>query len=468
MDRNGAHEGSHRSNGDVKKFLFLKDTGERVDVLAHARAAGVHNLPPTSATVPNEVEQAVLHQAEEDHLDAACRGREARDHAVADFDALERSLPYRRDLDRVVERAHEQVEATIGADRSVKERCEGLHRAHLALRRLVSELGLSREPRYPASQVLHYGLIAVLFVIEAVVNATFFARLSSDGLFGGFWLAAGVALLNVGCGFLAGDVLLRHLHHPRHRRFAQLGVVLYGAGTIALNLVVAQLRLIALTSSEMPVLSLESWLLFALGVVSSLMTAHAAYLADDAAPGYGRVHRKFIRAQRALRSAQDVLHARLLTYVQSIPEGCTTVLTRRRDGITRMAKLRLQAIQIYETYDRDRSRYQRTYIHVLQAYRGENRAVRTTPAPKYFEEYLALENCLFDRQLLNHMESRVRAGARHSEDLAREAGSIEASGRNRIGELNHRFHDFVTSVKLAIDVANEEVGTFEFGPRGER
>jgi hypothetical protein len=449
-------------------MLVVTDSGERFDLLAHARAAGARNLPATSATVPNEVEQAAIHQAQEDHLDAARRARDARDHAVAEFDALERSLPERRDLDRVVERAQERVEAELGSDRSVKERCEDLHRAHLALRRLIRELGLAREPRYPASRLLHYGLIAALFVLEAVVNAGFFARLSPDGLSGGVLLAAGVALVNVGLGLLAGDVLLRHLHHPRHHRLAQVGLILYGTATIACNLVVAHMRDIALTassaSSEFPVLSFESWLLFALGVISSLMAARAAYLADDPAPGFGRAHRRFVQAQREFRSAQEGLHARLLAYVQAIPDGCAAVLTRMRDGLGHLVKIRLRVNEVIEVYDGDRVRCETTCTHVLRVYRGENRAVRTSPAPQYFEDYPFLETCLPDRQLLTDMDLRIRAGARRAEVLAQEAGSVEAGGCGRIEAVNQRFRDFVASIESKIEIANEAVGTFEFGP----
>jgi hypothetical protein len=461
-----------RTNGREPVFLILKNTGERVDFLGHARAMGERNLPTTSATVPNEVEQAAIHQANEDHLEAARRAREARDHAVAEFDALQRSLSDRRDLDRVVERAEEKIEAELGSDRTVKERCQDLHRAHLALRRVKSELGLNREPRYPASRLLHFGLIAALLVLEAVVNAGFFSRLSADGFVGGLLIAVGVALINVGLGFLVGEHVLRHLHHPRHRRLAQIGLVFYGVCAIAINLAVAHLRAIALSSSMAPSETtgpfFESALLFALGVISSLIVAREAYLSDDPAPGYGRAHRRFVHAQRDYRSARDGLHARLLAHEQSIRDGFAVVLARLGRDLDQMVKMRLRVIQVHETYDADRVRHETTCTHALEAYRGVNKDVRETPEPPYFKDYPSLDNCLPDRRLLLDMETRIRVAMRRAEVLAREAAKIEAGGRTRIEALNQRFNEFVRDTELAIDLASEASGTFEFGPRSDR
>ena len=114
-----------------------------------------------------------------------------------------------------------------------------------ALDQFRAENGLLRAPLVPGSKPLHYGIVAVLIVVEAVLNGAMLARGMENGLVGGWAVALGVAVLNVVfLGFGFGGFFLRLLHG---RQVWRKGVGIFGLGGIAIaiycsNLIVAHYR----------------------------------------------------------------------------------------------------------------------------------------------------------------------------------------------------------------------------------
>src|SRR5262249_13316763 len=72
--------------------------------------------------------------------------------------------------------------------------------------------GLVRDAHYPSSQMLAFGVLAILVLLEAGINGVLFADSSDQGLFGGWLEALVLAITNVGAAFLFGRAVLPQLH----------------------------------------------------------------------------------------------------------------------------------------------------------------------------------------------------------------------------------------------------------------
>ncbi|MGH7838257.1 MAG: hypothetical protein ACREQC_10615, partial [Candidatus Binataceae bacterium] len=112
------------------------------------------------------------------------------------------------------------------------------------LKRFKTEHKLDRPSNRPESRWLHWGLVAILLLLEASLNGIFLARGMEFGLIEGVGVASVIAAINVGAGLAAGLFLLRQKNHRKilHKLAGIALFILYVAAALALNLVVAHYR----------------------------------------------------------------------------------------------------------------------------------------------------------------------------------------------------------------------------------
>lgn len=187
--------------------------------------------------------------------------------------------------------------------------------------------GLSREPQYPdfGRRVLMVGIVAILFVLESFANAAFLAQGNELGLFGAYTVAFGISLANLLPPFLFFGPMSRHFLHARvgRRVVAGFSTAVYVAIAGTLNLGVAHYREVSgellgdaglevvrrMTQSPMGLQDAESWLLFGIGLIFSLIAFLDGRAFDDPYPGYGKLDRTLRAARDELRNAiEDAFH----------------------------------------------------------------------------------------------------------------------------------------------------------------
>ncbi len=144
------------------------ELADRVDLVQHARAAGLQNLPDTSAVTPNDVECAIEHEFRNRHR-AALEAARGDLHGIAEeFAKLEDRLPSVRDLQVVPVQAAADLERHLTADQSVTPARRELQARHRDERAFRLRLSLGREARYPESRLLHLGVVGLMVLIAAV------------------------------------------------------------------------------------------------------------------------------------------------------------------------------------------------------------------------------------------------------------------------------------------------------------
>ncbi|MEP7027098.1 MAG: hypothetical protein ABI960_00755, partial [Candidatus Eisenbacteria bacterium] len=203
---------SRPQGSDDSPYFVLTQGGQPVELVAHARADGRVNLPDSGAQEPNEVETAICREYERQHLALVEQTRNELRSLTATFEELEDQLPSRRDLVACVAESLAGVEHDLATDHAVVSLRQEQQLRRRDLRAFVRERRLAREASYPTSRLLHFGIIALVVVVESVANAEFFASVSTLGLVGGFLQAVGVSLVNVVSGVLAGYFCVRGLN----------------------------------------------------------------------------------------------------------------------------------------------------------------------------------------------------------------------------------------------------------------
>jgi len=251
------------------------------------------------------------------------------------------------------------------------------------------------------TRVLRWIIIAIFFLLEAVLNGMFFAEGSEAGLVGGVLQAAVLSLLNVGAAILFATYGLPALVHRRiDVKLVGLGLLIaYVAWFLALNLLIAHFRDAFIASAgnvRMDALwahivaqpfglaDAKSWMLAVLGVGLSLGTMISAAGLDDVYWGYGEVGRR--RARTAARYARE-------------QETGLIAIQERRDDATEDMRQIIHELRQRE-YDRQlavngRVRLHRefctyvdhlavSYERLIVRYREQNRGARGSCQPPEF------------------------------------------------------------------------------------
>jgi hypothetical protein len=381
---------------------------------AMGRKEGAKNRPAPDAASPDQHEIALKAQAEgylaaEQQLFDHVRTEAAR----SAVEAQQKIVELRSTVDQLLsdDSLNSAVDAELAGHRAALVRATEVRlRRGADLKYLRAVNGIHEEARYPESLPLHFGVLAILVVIETLVNAFFYEN--SQGLLGGVMVALGIAVLNMGCAMVCG-------FYFRFKNLAAIDKKLLGWFSLAIgiflaiffNALFASFRTeyqMVVDPSEFTQVSdafkkawpqavvffkgdirfqdIWSFLLFGTGLLLSMWAFHKGYTLDDKYPDHGRKDRDYKSAQQeelrqqdiVRQKVKDLLHHRRAAVQAALHEPSTQVgmasrriadLTHARSGMENRAES-----------------IQREYSLVIGTYREANLSVRTLAVPSYFRE----------------------------------------------------------------------------------
>jgi hypothetical protein len=374
---------------------------------------------------------------------------------------------------------------------------EARMRAEVDWRHLRAKNNISDEASYPDSIIMHVAIILGLALFETFLNAFFYEN--EQGLLGGFFVALGVAVMNM-AGALVLGYLFRYtnLRNSEHRVLGWLSAVAFVVLTIYCNALFSTFRsefqilvdasdpmqvrqAFATAASEarkvfildMRIADLSSFVLFGLGILLSGFAFYKGYTLDDKYPGHGKLDRKVralrkkeIELQELLRQkVKDVLHGRRADVQVALNEpGLIIALAGRRAGELGNAATMLQT---------QATTIQREFAMVLTTYRSANTSVRAADPPTYFQVIPDLQvrtngsAAKALREELEQLQKNVQA-ARESYQTALTAKLQELqSASSEI--LNETFARFLRETELeAEDRINRGVAAMHRAGAGAR
>lgn len=254
----------------------------------------------------------------------------------------------------------------------------------------------------PGWTIMKVGLLAVLFVIEVAVNGSFLAKSSLEGVLGGTTQAVGFAALNIIASFMFGLVAIRLLNRRSFflKLFGLIGLLLYLAFAIVLNLTLAHLRemppslnddigqqvLTRLLNAPHALQDVNSWVFFGIGFLFSLIAMADGLLFTDPYFGYASLQKRVDEAHKQYTDAKTELIDRLL----EIRDDVTKVLNEAARDLS-IRRGEYDAIlqgrgRLSHRFVEHQNHIERACRALLTIYREANRKARRTPAPDYFSK----------------------------------------------------------------------------------
>jgi hypothetical protein len=385
---------------DVDKVI----KSENIDRLG--RETGEKELPPTNAT-PYDANESKIILKFKDELSESYR--KAKDKIAGLNNRISKIdiNPDFQNIENLPEKIKKQAANLINEFGSrlitVKEARDQLS---LDLKEFQSTNNLSSLPDYPESKFLSITILVAIVFIESVGNGYFFAKGNEFGFLGGYTQALIVASANVAFAFFWGYLAIPQMNSVNKTK-KYLGIIsipTYLLIAISFNLFVAHYRdelslsfeganfraISAFLETPFFLKDFDSFILFFIGLIISVIALMDGYKFDDKYPGYGRIYRRYKEAERKY-------HLCCSNIVKSLHKLKTQSL-EELDDLSENYKKDYNHLNIQlSTKNKLIDLYEQHYQHlegvcdvVLKHYRHANSSSRKTPAPKYFDENFSM------------------------------------------------------------------------------
>jgi hypothetical protein len=274
---------------------------------------------------------------------------------------------------------------------------------------------LRRAADYPRLHIKVFliGLIFVLGFIETAGNTTFLAKGNELGIYGAYTEAFFISVLNLGGTMIFAHWCRNVVHVNIQRRFVgYIAVVGYLACMLSLNLVVAHYREVSGVFLEnggleairrfkidpFRLAEIESWLLFGMGCLFSIISFWDKLHLDDVYLGYGKRTRS-LEEDREEYIAEKEHHTNVLSDHLSeaveILRATKNDLMRWRQEHSSMLETRKRLI---DSFDEQIDHLERSGNILLTVYREANRKARGGKAPKRFKDSWKMTRPHIDRE----------------------------------------------------------------------
>jgi hypothetical protein len=259
--------------------------------------------------------------------------------------------------------------------------------------------------------LLKVGILAILFVIEVVINGNFLAKSNPQGLLGGAVQAVSFAALNIIASFLLGLVPIRLINHRNFfsKLIGLLSGIAYLAFAIALNLTLAHLRevpptvngdvgqevMMQILKSPLVLNDIISWVFFGIGLIFSLIAMTDGLLFTDPYFGYGSLEARCNEARIQYTDGKAELIERLREIRDAASEamnGAVRDLSVRRGEFDSIVQARGRLAQRFAEHQ---NHIERSCRALLAIYREANRKARTTAAPAYFAKPYTMDRIVY-------------------------------------------------------------------------
>jgi hypothetical protein len=336
-------------------------------------------------------------------------------------------------------------------------------------KRFRREQRLDRPPHFPTSQVLHFGIVILLVLIEAFLNGSFLARGLELGMLGGITQALVIAAVNVSSGFVIGMLAVRNLSHkePWRRITASVFVCAWLCFVLVFNLAVAHYRaalggdnpsmaehgaLQQLTSAPLSISEMSGWLLFILGCSFSIIAAFDGWRMDDPYPGYGT----HARRRDSVRDEYTVQKLEVSGGLESIRDTAlqkmddlTTEVDVRQEQYRQLQNSQRRTVDLFASH----AKYlEQCGNELLSAYRQANRESRSTPEPDHFST---------DWQLGYDPVFSVADAGRVDEVLSARINTAFEEIRNARQRIEHEYQQALNEFATVESLVKEGIGETE-------
>jgi hypothetical protein len=372
------------------------------------------NRPPPDATALDQHESALKSEAEGwVNVEQRLFDTTLTEVSRSSTEARQKAIELRSHIDQLLSDGStvSSVDAELAGDRPrIVKSTESRIKAEVALKYFRAANNIHEEAHYPDSLPWHFGILLVIALAETVVNTFFYEN--SQGLLGGFFVALGISILNIGTAMVCGYWFrFQNLAAIDKKIFGWLAIVLFLVTAVFFNALFAAFRTeyqlvadpsdwtqlgeafrsawpqaVAIFRWDMEFKDHWSFLLFGVGLLLSLAAFWKGYTLDDRFPGHGRLDRGFKAAAIAEQQEHDKIRQKVKELLHQRSARVTAAIHEPTLQVGMLARRIADLTHARGSLTAQSNAVQRDFAMVSSAYRHANEGVRALPTPAYFAE----------------------------------------------------------------------------------
>jgi uncharacterized protein YukE len=416
---------SYRPATTIFLDLNVDRVADELQLIERGKERGSQNRPTTDAQTLDDVEHQIIERIEAHKQDA---------HAIYldhlhTYDERVTALSFEERFAIIQQAAPEAVgdfraEATVGRDELFALR-RRLNESETERERFRTRHRIERPARLatPGKTILKVGVLAILFIIEVMINGSFLAKANVGGLLGGAAQAVTFAALNIIASFFWGMVLIRLVNRRNYllKLVGVLSFLAYLMFAAALNLTLSHLREIPptisgevgqevlhrLITAPYALTDINSWVFFSIGFIFSLIAMADGLLFFDPHIGYAGLERRWIEASKQFAKARSELIERLRDIREDSTEamnGAARDLSVRRSEYDSLLQGRGRLAQRFSQHQ---NQIEQACRALLEIYREANRRARSTATPDYFAKTYPMDRIIYAGAEPEHLRQTI-------------------------------------------------------------
>lgn len=376
---------------------------KRFHIEARAEEDGHNEVPPSHAYhfitggAQAEILQWVNNRVSKDH--AACEERLlVRNNAIEKCKAqIEESI---EELERAGRRFRLrllEIEESLLPD--LRELDGDLAESERELQEFQKENKITRPPRDPESKLWKFGVVALAFLGEGILNAYFFALGSPLGILGGVLQAllfAGIdAIVVVSLGVVVARFESRRILHKLEAFTCFCAFI---AWMVSYNLFVSHYReaaqqnpenaqqaaFDAMLTNHFTLEQPDSYLLLVIGAIISIVGVWTGYYWRDPIPGYEKIGSLHKQAKNSFRRLHRIYLQEIRGAREKALDGISAAASRSRSHLDMMGDLIRRKEHLIRNFQKYRKLAEEICNALIRIYQDANEKARKTPAPAYF------------------------------------------------------------------------------------
>lgn len=358
---------------------------------------GKVNLPPVSATQPDEVETKIVDTLQE-MADATTKDV---NEALKTYNDRLSSLSMSGKLDEIRNTCQSGISDFLAelaeAQNYLLSFADDVVSCESDLKEFRKENRLRRSAIYSegSKKILRYGVIIFLFAVEIIGNSVFLAKGNELGIAGASTEAIYISAINIGFAILVGIFVTRYMFH---RSFflkllsSTFTICALGAAAV-FNLLVAHYREVsgsglfgdaggqgaieALKANPLGLESIEGWMLFLVGLLFWIVAVIDVHTLDDNYPGYGGVSRRAKNAREAYSNKFGEIVGELKEQRQDGQQEITDTRSELDAVLARIGTLKNSRHALLADYDIFKKQTEKVCVRIIEKYRNANLSVRS-------------------------------------------------------------------------------------------
>lgn len=296
-----------------------------------------------------------------------------------------------------------------------------VHEHQHKLKEFQKKNNIEGPPRESKNLFLTIGIIAILGLIETIMNGYFFAEANPMGYLGGIMLAMIIAFINISFSSIFGHFSRQiNIKYWARKLLGVFLIICFIIFASVLNLAIAHLRdalevqqwndalvssLISLKNAPLELRSINSWLVIGFGAVVSFTSFWKTFSFSDPYPGYSRLWHENELSVDNYADEYNEAHDELDEHFEQASKTLRDEIFRRRDNIKSAEDALAARISLVRNLNIFLDSCSEGVNKLLRIYRDANIKARAQRAPKYFDEVFYFED--YNTEELSNMQIRI-------------------------------------------------------------